>query len=495
MKKLPYHVIYDEDAWNFYTRVQEPVPEDVDRLVDHAVNGGTDLYLECACYHRTSYPSRVWETMWDEFRATGNSSGIPLSVARSSGHLADQGCDFLARALKRCRTRGVAGGATVRMDDYHYRGDTQAIYCTKPHLAAFYKNEDLYLSVRKSGMPFRGIGRVAESWALDYERQEVREHYLVLIDELIEGYDLDVISLDFLRHPPFFDRDQLEMHARTMTSFLGEVRARCDRSGRAISIMARVPSTPANCLGLGLDVAAWARSGCIDGIAVGFAWNRPIEKFRRLVGLDVAIYAATERCATYTPYVPVPWTREMFRGYAAAQYATGGDGVYLFNFFLGNLKLADVLAEMSDPGRLAAKPKIYHMSVSRGSLGSMRPETAIPTQAPVDLPALTSRAFEMTLAADTACRQAELLVGTDRPVTPNRCWMQFNDRPLGCASNVFEKGSEEASKTDPVPLWPWTVTFTLPVETVKDGLNEIVLRNETDSIHPITVLGMRIDLR
>ena len=101
----------------------------------------------------------------------------------------------------------------------------------------------------------------------------------------------------------------------------------------------------------------------------------------------------------------------------------------------------------------------------------------------------------MVLAADAGCAEAELMVGMNRPVSGDRFWLQFNDRPEGCAVRVFEKGSPEAGGTRPAPAWPWTAVFSIPADRIRSGRNELVLRNETDSIHPLEVLGMRVDLR
>jgi hypothetical protein len=381
----------------------------------------------------------------------------------------------------------------MRMDDLHYRGPSLGKHTVDERLSRFYQNEDLYLTGPNTK---RHGGR----WALNYEKPEVREHYLSLFRELVERYDFDVLSLDYVRHPPYFDRQDLDLHCETMTGFLREIRGIFRSSGKNISLLARVPATPANCREQGLDVGAWAREGLINGIAPGMknctGWEIPTDAFRPLVGPGVSVYAANERQAGRTALRNIGetadeansatrWSREMLRGYAAGHLANGADGIYLFNFFLGNLPIIDVLGEMKSLDGLRGKPKAYRVT----SYGRQHAEEVdLPMQVPVAVPAHQARNFEMLLSREPGNVKARALVILDREASDGEVWLQLNDTPLGHAVKMYGK-----PEGDRYYSW-WNIVenataaaFDVPVTAIRDGRNHLVFRNEG---HNLNVLGL-----
>ena len=117
-------------------------------------------------------------------------------------------------------------------------------------------------------------------WAakgLNYRYKEVRDHYLALIREIAENYDIDVLELDFLRFQSYFPRDHFEHNCRIMTGFIADTRRILDRTGRKIELIPRIALTPASALELGFDVRAWCRKDLVDGITIGaflqVPWN------------------------------------------------------------------------------------------------------------------------------------------------------------------------------------------------------------------------------
>jgi hypothetical protein len=496
--RLPYKIIYNQDNTALFLDTEVPIiPEHVDRMVDEVAEGGGDLFLACCNAQRTNYKSQVWEPYWDEYRKYGTVFGRKrenlIKCAQQMMRLADMGCDYPERVMKRCKERGIASGISVRMDDMHYRGPNSVGKNTvNERLSSFYMNIEMYLpdSERHGG-----------GWAFDYERPEVREHYMALIRELVDRYNPDVLDLDFMRHPPYFDRQDLDRHCETMTGFLSEINTLCNSSGRNIPVMARVPSTPANCLGLGLDVAAWARESLVSGIAMGMknctGWEAPVDAFRPLVGKHVSIYAGTERQAGRTALKNIGnigdqdkasatrWTREMFRGFAAGHLANGADGIYLFNFFVGNSQMMDILADLGSLEGLRKKEKAYRIT----TYGSTHAEEAdLPMQIPVKVPAKQSRRFEMMLASEPEGVKVEALVIFDRQAEPGEVWLQLNDTPLGHASRICDERGD-------MMYYSWwnirpgtsAAVFEVPVTAIKDGRNQLVFRNEGITL---TVLGM-----
>ncbi|MFV2067586.1 MAG: hypothetical protein ACC645_11460 [Pirellulales bacterium] len=45
----------------------------------------------------------------------------------------------------------------------------------------------------------------------------MHQHFLALVRELAESYDCDVMELDFLRFPYYFDRDDIDQHRTALS--------------------------------------------------------------------------------------------------------------------------------------------------------------------------------------------------------------------------------------------------------------------------------------
>jgi len=499
--KLPYRIIYNDDTVNIFNNQEKATLEHLDSWIDQVVDGGADLYLQCCCYHRVFHPSRVWETWWEEYRVRGTIFGKKVEGGWINAdpfmQLADMGIDFLEYVMKRCRARGIASGVSLRMDDFHYRGPGLGKNTVNERLSRFYQDPGMYLE---------NTGRTGERWAFNYERPEVREHYLALIREVTHDYDIDVLDLDFMRHPPFFDRQDMDRHCETMTGFFREIKRICKDSGRNISVLTRIPSTPANCLELGLDVAAWAREGLVNGIALALkgrsGWEAPADEFKSLTGSGVSVYTCTERAETridpgeFDPEGETGnsagerkesgsrWNRESLKGFSAGQLANGADGIYLFNFFLGNLPHINVLSEMKSLEQLRGEKKRYRMTTTLKNM-----ETDLPMQVPVHVPARQARRFEMLLAAEKKGTPIEAHVILDRKVKPEEVWLQLNQTPLGHASRVEENPGDHkfhawAGVQDEISM----AVFHIPVKAMEDGRNLFVFRNEGESLSVLEIV-------
>ena len=299
--KPTYRVLYNYDSGPLFFSKGEPSPEHVRITVDEVADGGADVFLVCACDQKTYYASKVWQSHWDGYTEGDRSffGSIPEHnfpsreyFVKHMARLAEK-CDYLATALARCRERGIAPGISLRMNDMH-----DAPWPDSHLFSRFYQdNPQFHLK------PWGG-----RSWGargLDYAHPEVREHYLSLVRELAQGYDFDVLELDFLRFPFYFDRNDVERHCREMTGFIREVREILKSTGRSIALIPRVASSPGAARQLGFDVQTWAREGIVDGITVGnmltTSWDAAVEQFREAVGPQVAIYASMSVAAERHP--------------------------------------------------------------------------------------------------------------------------------------------------------------------------------------------------
>lgn len=419
MKKIAYRVIYNQDWISFFSYTKESITADhVDHMVDEVYEGGADLMLINPNGQRVSYPSRVWQTNWD-----GISDKDARHDIKQVKLLADQGCDYLARALARCRQVGIEPGVSVRMNDSHgsYKLGRH------PWVSDFYwDHPEWHLTKR-----FRGKNHLFMH-TLDYRQSEVREHYLALICELITDYSFNVLELDFLRHPPYFPPDNTKEYCGLMTEFVWEIRRLLDGREGDKRLLVRVPDTAAVSYDLGLDLKTWAREDLIDGVVASAfchtGWQTEVDEFRRLLGNEVAFYPGAEYMASNPerfsiaenqskdPTRFMPLDERKIRGFAAAYYACGADGIYLFNFFCprdrnlftNNEPKFEVLRELSDPAKLRGKPKTYILTAGgkdwkyRGVDG--------PDQVPCIVEEGLPMTFSILMASETVERPIEVEV-------------------------------------------------------------------------------------
>lgn len=498
--KGQYRVLYNQDCTDLFDRGEKVTPQDVQRMVDEVAQGGADVMLVNPNSQRVNYPSKVWQAFWDGYKEGDRSffGDVPDdSVERREqwvGQMAQlaRQCDYMATALARCRERGIAPGVTLRMNDMH-----DAPWPRSHMFSRFYrKNPQLHLK------PLDG-----RSWGaagLDYAHAEVRQHFLTLIRELAESYDFDVLELDFMRFPYYFERGNIDQHCNTMTGFIREVRQVLDRTDRHIALIPRVASSPGAARQLGFDVQAWAREGIVDGITAGnfltTCWDLAVEDFRKLVGPRVAVYASSEVAADRREGLPVrylPESYEMLRGFAAGYLAAGADGINTFNFFLARKhrpvtaeEFYGGLREMRSLALARGKPRIHVLSA-----GFWLPECDMPEQVPVMIRAGRERKFEMLLAAEGKGAEATVLVYFDGENGPDDMWLRVGHHS-GSHAVEIRKGladeSPEDKKKDKSSHKNRIAVFKVPPGIIQDGRNELIIRTGKVST---TILGIDVDVR
>jgi hypothetical protein len=243
--------------------------------------------------------------------------------------------------------------------------------------------------------------------SLDFSFPEVREHILMLIQEVCQGYDVDGLELDFLRHANFFrptrDGNPVEeQNLELMTDLVRRVRKMVDevgqQRGRPLLIAARTPFTLADSLFVGLDLQKWLAEDLIDIlISGGGAESKMTESFRKVVALghkyDVPVYPCIDwgfwnhwafldqgagEHRTYPSWVKTlyggdpkdiekqcyivafnSWegSAAAWRGAAMNVWNAGADGIYIFNGF--HSTPIDRWREIGDRKTLANKDMIF----------------------------------------------------------------------------------------------------------------------------------------
>jgi hypothetical protein len=337
------------DSSNYLCHVHRVSDEDPEETFSNYIGtlakAGFQTAVFCVCSKRTNYASDVWESWWSGFDPELGVDqpffkGTPADEAAHWFPLVKQYQDFHARgfdypalAIRLARGCGLSPWLSVRLNDVH----------NGPQAGHFKHG-----SFVKAHPDFRRqTGRSDfSSYALDFARQEVREHYLKLIRELLARYDMDGLELDFMREPFLFSDGEEAAGARILTGWLTEkvrplIAGAAARQGRPVLLSARVPSDPDTATALGLDVKAWIDAGLFDVLIPSPRWatlefDMPWEKWRTLCGAQArpALLAGME--ASYRPCLGVkqrPVKRELLRGAASAALAAGADGIYTFNFF------------------------------------------------------------------------------------------------------------------------------------------------------------------
>jgi hypothetical protein len=339
-------VIYNLDCSAFFEcmasfegRLGPVAPETINRFVDeHAALGITDLLINVNA-QRTNYRSSVWDAEWDGYDPkAGNDQPLFQGIKPKRRFGPDaydgqmyvymytfhkQGWDYPKLMVDRARKNHISPWISLRMNDDHNTDSP-----THPSHSTFWRSHPEWR------LPY----------GLDYEQPEVREHYLKLVREVCDRYDLDGLELDYQRFWLYFRPGREHEGAKLMTAFIEQVRtvtqAAAKRWGHPVKVAVRVPSTPWIARRHGLDAIAWAKAGLVDLIVASSFWDSvnsdiPIETWKGLLaGTDVKVALGLEDGIDSGGKGPRQITSEEFHGMLLSGLHRGADAVYFFNLFL-----------------------------------------------------------------------------------------------------------------------------------------------------------------
>lgn len=281
-----------------------------------------------------------------------------------TAELIRQGTDPLRVVTDFCRKQGIEALWTLRMNDCHdviHRPD-------KPYPA---------FSKLKATHPEWLLGTwdkrpALGNWsAYDFAIPEVRDLVVDCVAEVCRNYDVDGIHLDFFRHLNYFREVAAGGKATAaeldlMTELMRRIRRTTEELGlarkRPFLLAVRVPDSVDYCRALGLDVERWLQEGLVDLLVVGEFQLRPWADSVALgqrYGVPV-VAGLSESRATGERAPFHREARESYRGRAAAAWAAGCSGVYLFNFYEAE---RPVLREIQDPKLLRTLAQWYFPTV------------------------------------------------------------------------------------------------------------------------------------
>lgn len=292
----------------------------LDKEVDQYQGTGVSHLFWNVNYQRVGYNSAVWPSYWDVPDPENQVTDWPRAYYLLHTLGLD---DIFARLIPRTRAKGISPWVSLRMNDHHYFNDFSRV---SPLL---FNHPEL---------------RVNRNGLFNYAKPEVRDHYMKLIAEVLERYDIDGLELDWIRSPNNFEAKDLDLGRGLLTEFVREAhrktQAAAQRLGHPVKLAARVPATPEFATAKGFDAVRWAKDGLVDMIIVSDFWSGcgdfPIERWRALIGPAAACELMAFSAGTYSC---APKSFQFVhnvasqRGFTASMADRGADGIYLFNHF------------------------------------------------------------------------------------------------------------------------------------------------------------------
>ncbi len=191
--------------------------------------------------------------------------------------LSRQGTDDLRLVIEASRKQGIEVFWSMRMNDIHDNAKHES------EIAQWKKDHRHVLMGEPQDKKRFPPADPRNIWTfVDYAHSEVRDLMVATFKEVLAGYDLDGVDLDFLRHPAFFPetrlfrpvtRPHLEMMTELVGRIRGEVLAASRRRGRPVLMSVRVLPTLAQNRHFGFDIQEWVRRGYLDLIVVGGGYD------------------------------------------------------------------------------------------------------------------------------------------------------------------------------------------------------------------------------
>lgn len=363
---------------------------DIDRYVDMVAEtpkGKTQVttFMMCTGSDFIYYPgSKYGRYFGDDLNGTltyTDSATKQLWQLAGQGvrNLQAEGTDVIKASLERAKMHGMEAFISFRINDLHFADTASGNRATFPDF--WFEHPEYWTHDTTQGWH--------SGQAFDFSYPEVRQHKLNIIKEQLERYDMiDGYELDFMRFIVLFKTGEGREKAPLITEMVREIKHTIDSlsavRGHKILLAVRVPVTVEGALDKGLDVKQWADEGLIDFVTIGVHWRGdtgiPVAKFRKEFGHnEIPLYASIDDGG----YLPREFYSDgMYRGMASHILGEGADGVYLFNYYFGDLynrqqnnlplleegglvrrtRTPELLNEIGSLATLQGRNKIYCMS-------------------------------------------------------------------------------------------------------------------------------------
>ena len=252
----------------------------------------------------------------------------------------DDGHDLMQICVERAHELKMGIFASFRLNDAHVNYEDRGWYGRSQMKL---DRPDLLIG---STVQRLSAGRAEEwnfSWQWDWAKQEVRNRFLGLFDEVLTRYEFDGLELDYSRQPYYFKSGEAYKYRSAMTEFVRKAQEIVGRhqaeKGREIKLIVRVPPSIDHSVTIGLDTETWIREGLVDAVVLSSAsyCDQRIDVERAVTAArdsKVLIYAGcdgqTHRSSPYNGYQANP--AGIPRAAALNGYRQGAAGFHLFNY-------------------------------------------------------------------------------------------------------------------------------------------------------------------
>ena len=461
-------VIYNLDSSEFFVGTFGPVEAaTIDSFAaEHARAGVTDLLINVNA-QRVNYNSDVWEPAWSE----KNPDAPKVEWITNTGVLHEAGVDYPERMLAQAKQNGMRGWISIRMNDAHLPNEPE-----HPLHSDFWReHSDWHLA----------------NTGLDFARPEVRRHYIDLIREVTERYDLDGVELDFLRFRYYFREGEEEAGLPLMTALVQTadslVAVAARRLGHPVDLAVRVPTSPHVSKALGLDVATWVDAGWIDLLVASPFWSSTntdirLDEWKELIGgRDIVLAVSSEDGIDSGGVQRRTMTRSEMRG-LFAQVVHDGARPYFFNLFTNPWQLwshADylgIIEDVADESALYGQERQHAVTIEDPWVeGEPRPRELLPVTG-------MDHSFRINIGpAPDASRPSfvELVVDGDATVSVNGHAAQ-DVRSIE-PTELIAIGIEETRR-------PPRRSYAIATDALQDGYNTVRIQSD----EPVTVRWVEI---
>jgi len=268
----------------------------------------------------------------------------------------EQEWDPLSAIVEWGREHGKPVFYTHRMNDLHEAARAKPIYAIIHGSKWTKENRSLLIRPEKTREASGPINDPSWYWiAMNYAHQEVRDYVYSLIEEIVTGYDVDGVELDFMRFPIFFrtpadGKPATDEELAAMTDLVRSLRGMLDRLGKKrekpLLLAVHVPDSLDYAKEAGLDVRQWLKEDLVDVVVGGGDFQ--LRPWRELVAecapFDVPVYACFNRTLVQRP--------DAWYAHAFDAWQQGVHGIATFNFFepkspiIDNIYSKEKLAEL-----------------------------------------------------------------------------------------------------------------------------------------------------
>jgi hypothetical protein len=333
--------------------------------------------------------------------AEGKTSEHDPNVVVSSVRLVenfyrDYGTSVQAVWIDTLREIGIHPWVSIRMNDIHEASAEDSIL----HSEFFRQNRN------KNRVSHREPASYYD-YALDYMFPEVRGHYLKIVGEALDRFDIYGIELDFMREIYSIGVGREYEGIAVINEFMRSVHALVEqaqvRLGHAVKVAVRLPDTPEKALRLGFDFFDWVEAEIVDCLVITPRWassdnHMPIDLWKKILkGKNITLAAGQEillRPYNRRGFVPGYNTYETAIATACAHHFQGADAVYLFNYMDTANDTGDVMTDDGRENSLCMNREIYHRFLCTAGdygLAAAAHRRHVVTYSDVDAVGVTSR--------------------------------------------------------------------------------------------------------